>query len=99
MNQYKLNVGDVLHIDYNLSINGVSHSLRLSKLMVEEVSGGYCTLRVETDLNSTLIETARAAVDEGLIAYAEKKGGFLSAKEMRRYLDKQKFIENLKDPK
>jgi hypothetical protein len=99
MNQYTLQSGDTLHLDYTIHINGISHSMRLNQIYVEKVDSHSCTIRVDSEMNSDVLISVRETINEGLVAYAEKKGGFLTAKEMRHYLDKQKFIEQLKDPK
>lgn len=102
-NSFVLRLGDTLDVKINLEMDGIVVPFPVYKVLLTRTTENECKADlfalksdIDTSLYNSIVQGVRDSVNQQLVALAEKKGGFLSAKEMSDYLLKQDFIRELK---
>ncbi len=100
---YLLKIGDTLNVDVTLSVDGVNIPFSVYKILLTRTTENECKADLFSKENytgeplySSIVRGVRDSVNKELVSLAEKRGGFLSVKEMSDYLLKQDFIRELK---
>lgn len=100
---YTLKMGDILNVDVTLTVDDIVVPFTAYKICLTRTTENDCRadlFAVQNSMDDTMygsiVRSVRDSVNKELISLAEKRGGFLSAKEMSEYIQKQDFIRELK---